>query len=266
MVGKSSDSRQVALCDLFSFTADRSATLASSMDQLIITIDGPAGSGKSTVARQVAKSLGLEFLDTGAMYRGLAALCLDHAIDPLASPEQVEQLARESRFYFDWQTDPPRLLVERDGQATDLTDRLRSAPVTARVSQVASIGPVRSLLVATQQKIGQIHPRLVTEGRDQGSAVFPDAAMKFYLDASPQVRARRRSRQLAEVGRDVEESVILNQILSRDELDSKRADGPLICPDDAIRINTSDMTLDQVIDLVVEQARNQMGAQLQAGS
>ena len=111
MVGKSSDSRQVALCDLFSFTADRSATLAPSMDQLIITIDGPAGSGKSTVARQVAKSLGLEFLDTGAMYRGLAALCLDHAIDPLESPEQVEQLARESRFFFDWQTDPPRLLV-----------------------------------------------------------------------------------------------------------------------------------------------------------
>jgi cytidylate kinase len=236
------------------------------MDQLIITIDGPAGSGKSTVARQVAKLLRLEFLDTGAMYRGLAALCVDQGIEPLEAPDQVEQLARESRFFFDWQYDPPRLLVERDSQTTDLTDRLRSAPVTALVSPVASIGPVRSQLVATQQKIGQSHRRLVTEGRDQGSAVFPGAAMKFFLDASPQVRARRRTKQLAEAGRQVDENEILNEILIRDERDSNRADGPLICPAEAMRIDTSDMTLDEVIDLITEHVRSQVGEQLQAGS
>src|SRR5690606_18562679 len=118
------------------------------------------------------------------------------------------------------------------------------ADVTAIVSDLAAIGPVRQVLVEQQRRIGREHPRLVTEGRDQGSIVFPDAAAKFYLDANPQERARRRAEQLRQTGREADEQQILAGILERDRKDSSRSDGPLICPDDAVRVDTSDMTLE----------------------
>ena len=214
------------------------------MQRLIITIDGPAGSGKSTVARLLAARLGLAFLDTGAMYRGLTAHCLDRGIDPASQSEQVVRLARQSRIHFDWEADPPRLHIDD----RDLTTRLRDSDTTAGVSDVASIGPVRDLLVEAQRSIGLRHQCLVTEGRDQGSIVFPDADAKFYIDASPQVRARRRADELREGGRDVDEDRIRQQILVRDRRDAQRSDGPLICPADAQRIDTSAMTLDAVVD------------------
>jgi len=228
------------------------------MDSLIITLDGPAGSGKSTVARRLAQRLGLEFLDTGAMYRAVCARCLDMGIDPATEPELAAELARQTPLRFDWQDTPdgaPRLYVGD----MDITERLRDADVTASVSDLAAITSVRHVLVEQQRRIGGQHPRLVSEGRDQGSVVFPQAQVKFYLDASAEVRAQRRVQQLRDMGREAQEDLILAGILKRDEKDAGRTDGPLICPPDALRIDTSDMTLEQVIDHLESIVRERMG-------
>lgn len=224
-------------------------------DVTLVTLDGPAGAGKSTVARSVAARLGLEFLDTGAMYRGLAATAIDRGIDP-ADAQALQAMAETVQIGFDWQSDPPVLIV--DGRR--LTDRLRDPDVTGQVSAVAGNPGVRRVLVAAQQQIGRLHPRLVTEGRDQGSVVFPDATAKFYLDASPQVRARRRAEQLRAAGREADEAAILEQIVARDQKDQTRSDGPLICPPDARRIDSSNLTLDQVVELLVRLVQEQLAS------
>jgi len=227
---------------------------------LIVTLDGPAGSGKSSVARKLAARLGVDFLDTGAMYRGITAAALDAGLDPESDPAAVAELARTHPLTFDWQTDPPRLLM--DGR--DVTDRLRDDDVAAAVSEVAAIADVRAVLVDAQRRIGDEHPRLVTEGRDQGSVVFPQAEAKYYLDAAPEVRARRRADQLREAGRSVDEAKILEQIRSRDHRDSTRPDAPLTCPDDAERIDTSGLSLDEVLDLLEKLVRERMEPQMNA--
>ena len=225
------------------------------MDGLIVTLDGPAGSGKSTLARKLAKRLGVSFLDTGAMYRGLTAMALHRGIDVAEEPFYVVELARNCPIRFDWSTDPPALLV-RD---TDLTHRLRDADIAAAVSDVAKLPGVRDVLVREQQNIGREHPRLVTEGRDQGSVVFPDADVKFYLDADPGVRAKRRAEQLRQSGRIVDLAQLRESIVNRDRKDASRAVGPLICPEDAQRIDTSDMPLEAVEELLYERVRAAVG-------
>ena len=224
-------------------------------DRLIVTIDGPAGSGKSTLARQLAARLGLDFLDTGAMYRGIAAKAIERGISIADEPYYVVELARNCPLRFDWATDPPRLYARE----SDVTDRLRDPDVTGAVSDIAALGGVRNVLVQEQRCIGKEHPRLVTEGRDQGSIVFPEADVKFYLDASPAVRANRRAAQLREMGKPVQLEAIRKNIIERDRKDSTRPDGPLICPDDAKRIDTSEMTLDQVLDLLEKKVREKVG-------
>ena len=224
-------------------------------DRLIVTIDGPAGSGKSTLARQLAARLGLDFLDTGAMYRAVAAKAIERGIDIPEEPYYVVELARNCPLRFDWATDPPRLYA----RGADVTDRLRDRDVTSAVSDVAAIGAVRQVLVQEQRCIGRDHPRLVTEGRDQGSIVFPEADVKFYLDASASVRANRRAEQLREMGKPVQLEAIRKNIVERDRKDSTRPDGPLICPDNAIRIDTSEMTLTEVLDLLEQNVRVKVG-------
>jgi len=225
------------------------------MQRLIITLDGPAGAGKSTVAWHLAEKLGLEFLDTGAMYRGLSAKCVERGIDPVAEDYAVVELARHSEFRFDWTQDPPRLSVG----GTDVTDRLRDSDVTGQVSEVAAISGVRQVMVREQRRMGSEHPRLVTEGRDQGSVVFPEAEVKFYLDANCSVRAKRRAEQLREVGKKVDLEEIRNGILERDRKDSSRKDAPLICPEDANRIDTSKMSLDEVVDMLEDLVHEAVG-------
>ena len=216
------------------------------MRRLIVTIDGPAGTGKSSVARDLAQALGLEFLDTGAMYRAATALGLDRRV-PLDDERALAELIRESDLHFDWTTDPPTLLAF----GTPMMGRLRDQDITRWVSPVSELAGVRRILVDLQRRIGEAHPRLVSEGRDQGSVVFHDADVKFYVDAHARVRAERRADQLRAAGRPANVDEIEHEIRTRDTRDTSRAVGPLVCPDDAVRVDTSNLTQSQVVEHLV---------------
>jgi CMP/dCMP kinase len=228
---------------------------------IVITIDGPAGTGKSSVARTLAARLGLDFLDTGAMYRAAAAIVLDQNI-PLREEARVVETVREADIHFDWHADPPRILA----WDKPIDRRIREPDVTAIVSRVASIRELRRLMVAKQRQIAEEHRRLVTEGRDQGSAVFSTAPVKFYLDAAPRVRPRRRADQIRETlgdrGGTLNEERLLRDIMDRDASDSSRDVGPLVCADDAIRVDTTNLTFDQVVDTLEDLVRQRVEALL----
>lgn len=211
--------------------------------RLIIAIDGPAGTGKSTVARLLAKRLGLEFLDTGAMYRAAAAIAIDAQVN-LNNAEEIVRRTSEADLHFDWSTDPPTLRAF----GKSIMHRLRDADVSAAVSPVSGLAALRRLMVETQRRIGEAHPRLVSEGRDQGSVVFHDADVKFYMSASPRVRAERRAEQLRSLGRGADVDKIERELMERDERDSSRPVAPLVCPPDAIRVDTSRMGETEVVD------------------
>lgn len=226
---------------------------------MILTIDGPAGTGKSTVAQEVARRLGFDFLDTGAMYRAIGYEAVRRGVD-LTDPRELALVAEHCRIEFDWSKDPPTLVLNGE----PLSHQLRSAQATRAASFVAVVPAIRQQLVALQRQIGLSRPSLVTEGRDQGSVVFPDAAFKFYLDASPEERARRRADQLRARGEIVEEREILDQIVSRDHRDSTRAVGPLSVPADAITLDTTPLSQEQVVEEIVrrvQDARNAPTAQ-----
>ncbi|HVZ94656.1 MAG TPA: (d)CMP kinase [Phycisphaerales bacterium] len=227
---------------------------SSNVRGLIVTIDGPAGTGKSSVARDLAAELKLEFLDTGAMYRAATALALDRGAD-LSDEEAVAELVRQSDMRFDWASDPPTLYVFDRA----MTARLRDADVTRTVSPVSQLAAVRRVLVQMQRRIGEIHPRLVTEGRDQGSVVFHDADVKIFLDAAASVRAKRRADQLRAAGQHADEAAIERELIERDRRDSTRAVGPLVCPPGAIRVDTSGLTQPQVVAELARLVRRETG-------
>src|SRR5258706_8071791 len=217
---------------------------------MIITIDGPAGTGKSTVARVVAEQLGFDFLDTGAMYRavGLAALRRNSNLD---DSRELAFVARHCRITFDFSQSPPTVLLNDE----PVGHLLRGSDATRAASYVAAVPAIRMQLVEEQRAIGNERENLVTEGRDQGTVVFPDAELKFYLDASPQERARRRVKQLRDPGEIVDHNAILSEIMTRDQRDSSRTVGPLAVPRDALVIDTTLMSEDQVIARIVATAR-----------
>jgi CMP/dCMP kinase len=203
----------------------------------VIAIDGPAGAGKSTIARLAASRLGIGYLDTGAMYRAVTALALHKGV-PVEDAAAVARLAEGCRL--DISSDK----VTIDG--LDVTVEIRSARVTASVSRVAANPGVRAAMGAHQREWGIRHRGGVLEGRDIGTVIFPDAALKVFLTASPRVRARRRA---AETGEDVD--VIEQSIIERDRIDSTRATSPLAEANDAVLIDTSDMSIDDVVDRIV---------------
>ena len=217
---------------------------------MIITIDGPAGTGKSTVARAVADRLGFAFLDTGAMYRALGLEAVRRQAD-LEDGRELAFIARHARIEFQWDEHPPGVLLNGE----PVGHLLRGGEATRAASYVAAVPAVRELLVRQQRQVGQERPDLVTEGRDQGSVVFPDAALKFFLDASPAERARRRVAQLRHRGEIVDYNEVLKQIVARDTRDSGRAVGPLVVPKDAEVIDTTQLTEDQVVERMVARAR-----------
>jgi len=204
----------------------------------VIAIDGPAGSGKSTVARAVADRLGLEYLDTGAMYRGVAHAVLRRGIDPTDRPA-VAEVARVVSL----EVTRSRCLV--DGE--DASVSIRGPEVTGAVSVVAANSDVRTEMVARQRAWVAELGGGVMEGRDIGSVVFPDAELKVYLTASPEVRARRRAAEAP--GLDVD--AVAAAIGRRDEADSSRTASPLVTADGARVLDTSELTVDGVVDAIV---------------
>lgn len=213
-------------------------------DRLIVTIDGTAGTGKTTVARGLSQVLGARYLDTGAMYRAAALLTRQHNI-PLDQHEKIAGLVLEADIHFRWSGATPML----QAFGRDVEDaELRHPRVTEIVSPIAAISQVRSTLVARQRRIGEIHSRLVSEGRDQGTVVFFDADVKFYLDASPRVRAERRAAELCSRGIPADAATIERELLGRDKMDSGRSSGPLTKPADAVEVDTSGLDQQGVID------------------
>jgi cytidylate kinase len=217
---------------------------------MIVTLDGPAGTGKSTVARRVAEAVGYDFLDTGAMYRAIGLEALRRECD-LDDARELAWVAGLCRLDFDWQQQPPALMLNGE----DVTGRLRGAEPTRAASFVAAVAAVREKLVAEQQRIGREHPQLVTEGRDQGSVVFPSAELKFFLDADPAERAQRRADQLRARGEVVDVDAIRRDMEERDHRDRNREVAPLKPAEGAEVIDTTSLTLDEVTDLIVNKVR-----------
>jgi len=216
---------------------------------MVITIDGPAGTGKSTVALAVAERLGFDFLDTGAMYRAVGLAALRREVN-LEDARELAFVAKHSKITFDWTKHPPGVLLNGE----PVGHLLRGSDATRAASYVAVVPAIRETLVQQQRQIGQERGNVVTEGRDQGTVVFPDAKLKIYRDAAPQERARRRVTQLRARGEIVDFYEILGGILARDRRDTARSVGPLAMAPDATFIDTTDMTEDQVVDLIVEKA------------
>lgn len=210
---------------------------------LVIAIDGPAGSGKSTVARRVAKTLGLEYLDTGAMYRSVTFACLARGVDP-ADADEVGVVAQEIDMRID-----ANGTVAVNG--FDATTQIRGPEVTRAVSQVAAHPEVRAELVSRQREWARRRGGGVLEGRDIGSVVFPDATLKVYLSASPEVRAARRAREVE----DLDYDTVAADLARRDALDSGRQHDPLKRADGAIEVDTSYLTIDEVVGLIAAEIR-----------
>jgi len=220
-------------------------------EKLIIAIDGPVGSGKSTVARRVADLLGYTHLDSGAMYRAVAWKALRDGV-PLDSPEGLSALARAARIDLVPQDGKLRVLL--DGE--DITDQIRTAEVSRAASVVAAIPGVRQPMVEEQRRAGA-GGGVVMEGRDIGSVVFPNAELKIFLDASPEVRAGRRQREHEEKGEPTGFQQVLAEVHERDRRDRERKTSPLVRAADAVVVDNTAMDAEESARVIVLLAREQ---------
>jgi len=216
--------------------------LVAARSRLIVTVDGPAAVGKGTATARLARRLGLQVLDTGKMYRAAAWLAIENHVGP-EDEARLIPLVQAAAIAFDWKSDPPTISVR--GEA--LGHRIGSKQVEGLVSKYAGVQALRDVLIADQRRMAREHPKLMCDGRDQGTKVFPDADMKFYLDASSQARARRALARhgVSEPDPDVLDATRI-EIERRDEQD--RANGALMMPQDAEVILTDHLTPEGVVE------------------
>ncbi len=212
----------------------------------IITIDGPAGAGKSTVSKMLARKLDYLYLDTGAMYRAVALRAQRERVDP-NDGEALERLCQKLEISFQEDRDGQRVIC----QGEDVTERIRDPEIGWMASTVSMKRPVREALVRLQRKIGS-RGRIVAEGRDTGTVVFPRAKYKFFLNADPEERARRRYRELAARGLAVNLEKIKKEMNERDEQDSSRQLAPLRPAEDARVVDSTGLTPEEVVERILE--------------
>ena len=215
------------------------------MENIIIAVDGPAGAGKSTIAKIIAKRLNINYIDTGAMYRAVTLKCLQNNVD-VKDENAVIEMAKKTSIDF------------RDNNiyldSKIVNDEIRTLEVSKNVSDVAKIKEVRYLMVDLQREIGK-NNAVILDGRDIGSYVFPNADYKFFLVATPEERGKRRSIELKEKGYEGTLEDIIKDIIRRDEIDSNREFAPLVKAEGAIEIDTTGKDIDQVVDLVLQKIK-----------
>ena len=223
---------------------------------MIVTIDGPAGAGKSSIARELARSLGFSFLDTGAMYRAITVGAIRKQID---FSDQASLILHAQASRIRWQND--QIFLDDD----DVTREIRSPVVTDSIKYVANINEIRNALSQQQREIAA-RQDIVTEGRDQGTEVFPDAQCKLFLTASPAERAQRRHQQLAELGRPIPLEEIRATQDRRDAEDRERPQGALRPADDAVIVNSDGLNREQVVAMMLVTVRNKLDSQAKSAS
>ena len=219
----------------------------------VVAIDGPAGAGKSTAARRLAARLGYSFLDTGAIYRAVALAARRQGVDWADGPA-VGALAAALDIAFAADGETNRVLIGD----VDVTTDIRTPEVSEGASRVSAHGEVRAALLTLQRRLGAAG-RVVAEGRDVGTVIFPDAPAKFFLTAPAAERARRRTNELRSAGQAADEAQVYEEMLVRDERDTTRAVAPLRKSDDAIEIDSRSLTADEVVDRMVEVVRSRGG-------
>jgi cytidylate kinase len=215
---------------------------------LIVAIDGPSGVGKSTTSKLVARALDIPHIDTGAMYRAIGLAAVRRGVD-VQDAHALEELAARTTIEF-VPGDPPRVLLEGE----DITSLIRTSEISMAASHVSAISAVRRILVRLQQELGRRNGG-VLEGRDIGTKVFPETPHKFFLTARPEVRAQRRYDELIAKGQIAALDEVLADSLLRDEQDSTRADSPLAFDESYTVIDTSDLTIDEVVETIVRTVR-----------
>ncbi|MCK4532402.1 (d)CMP kinase [bacterium] len=219
------------------------------MDKIIIAIDGPAGAGKSEIAKRVARGLKYEYIDTGAMYRAIAWKLLKSKIN-IEDDEELQQLIDNTEI--SWQSQENVFRVFVDGG--EVTDEIRTQSITKKTNEISMIQKVREYLLILQRKAG-VEKGIIMEGRDIGTAVFPQAEKKFYLDATLEERAKRRYRDLKKQDQTVKMEKIKEAIRFRDEKDKNRSLNPLKAARDAILIDTTNLSLEEVVQCILDKLK-----------